>query len=294
MQVLLNCPFCEHPVEMGFSHLRWTLEHRCPNGECRWPDEALPFYIVDEEIYRFLPTVVVGTLDKAASIAWQASMRGFVAWPYGQCSVAGHGYCYAKRWGRQHGCLVPGCTGKKEPLSTARELFPPSFRLQDELHLLKDSLGSVDAHYESLFDELQEELTQTRPKILASSATLRGYEEQSQSLYRRTARVFPVPSPSASTGFWTCPTDDMARRYLALAPHGVTTDFAVDRLVTSLQQAVRQLVDDPEGLSATLGIELEHVDELVSHYGVTVVYGNTLPRPRGCVPIPADTNPVPY
>lgn len=276
MRVLLNCPFCESEVEMGFSHLRWTLEHRCPNPECAWPDDGLPFFIVDEEIYRFLPTIVVGTLDKAASIAWQASMRGFVGSPHARCTEAGHGYCYAKRSGRPNGCLVPGCRGGRGPLDMERELFPPSFRLQDELHLLRDSLGSVDSHYESLFDSLQEQLAGRRPKILASSATLRGYGEQAAALYRRGARAFPVPSPSPTSGFWTTATAQRSRHYVAIAPRGVTTDFAVDRIVTTLQMAIRRLVDDQEGVCAEAGVDVEHATGLMSNYGVTVVYGNTL------------------
>src|SRR5690606_34031404 len=118
---------------------------RCTNDACVWPERAIPFFIVDDEIYRFLPTVVVGTLDKAASIALQASMRGFVGAPLGRCSEAGHGYVYAPRASRPQGCLVPDCPGTKvESLGMPAERFPPSFRLQDELHLLRDSLGAVD------------------------------------------------------------------------------------------------------------------------------------------------------
>src|SRR5690606_38497725 len=107
----------------------------------------------------------------------QASMRGFVGAPLGRCSEAGHGYVYAPRASRPHGCLVPDCPGTKvESLGMPAERFPPSFRLQDELHLLRDSLGAVDAHYEALYDALQTELTGRKPKILASSATLTGYQ----------------------------------------------------------------------------------------------------------------------
>ena len=51
-----------------------------------------PFYIVDEELFRFLPTIVVGTLDKVALISMQAAMAGFVGAPYGVCSEEGHGF----------------------------------------------------------------------------------------------------------------------------------------------------------------------------------------------------------
>ena len=56
-QVLLRCPFCrssEH-LTMAFHRATWTLRHVCGNPTCQWPEDALPFYIVDQEIYRFLP-----------------------------------------------------------------------------------------------------------------------------------------------------------------------------------------------------------------------------------------------
>ena len=125
-----------------FNRRVWRLEHHCTNSECPWPDPALPFFIVDEEIYRHLPTIVVGTLDKVASISMQAAMRGFVASPHGLCSEDGHGFVYARRGDRPNGCLVPGCRGMQLELPMVPNRFPPTFRLQDELHLLRDSLGA--------------------------------------------------------------------------------------------------------------------------------------------------------
>jgi hypothetical protein len=276
-QVLLRCPFCaEESIEMAFDRRYWHLEHRCSNDNCSWPERGLPFYIVDDEIYRHLPTVIVGTLDKAALIGMNAAMRGFVGPPLGCCSEEGHGFVYASRKSRPNGCLVPGCQGTKQPLEGARELFPPRFRLQDELHLLRDSLGAVDAHYEALLDNLQHELTGTRPKILASSATLEGYRKQVDVLYRRAGRVFPAQGPSASSGFWTSAGARAARRYVAVAPRGLTLEFAVDRILTELQRQVRRLGSERDTVCGEAGIDPRFADDLLSIYGVDVVYGNSL------------------
>ena len=158
----------------------------------------------------------------------------------------------------------------------APELFAPSFRLQDELHLLKDSLGAVDAHYESLYDGLQQELSGRRAKILASSATLSGYERQSEVLYQREARVFPQQGPAIGQGFWTRDSQEMMRRFVAIAPKGVTIEYTVDRLLTVLQVAIRRLITEPDTVCQEAGIDLEHVTDLLSLYGTNVVYGNTL------------------
>ena len=85
-QVLLRCPFCgSDDLQMRFDQTRWTLDHVCTDHDCPWGGPPLPFRIVDDEIYRSLPTVVLGTLDKAASISVQAAMRGFYGPPSGRC-----------------------------------------------------------------------------------------------------------------------------------------------------------------------------------------------------------------
>lgn len=277
LQLLQRCPFCHgDTISMAFNRRLWKLEHRCTSDTCPWPDEALPFYIVDDELFRFLPTIVVGTLDKAASIARQAAMRGFVGSPRGMCPRDGHGFVYAARGGRPHGCLVPGCNVAPQDLPMDKALFGLSFRLQDELHLLKDSLGAVDAHYEALYDGLQRELCGKVPKILASSATLEGFKKQSDVLYRRDARVFPQQGPSIREGFWSTDSKDMMRRYVAVAPRGVTIEYTVDRLLTELQNSIRRLIAEPEAVCKEIGIDPIHAPFLILMYGTHVVYGNTL------------------
>ena len=244
-QVLMACPFCRRKdIRMRMDRRAWRLAHECPHDDCPWPERALPFFIVDDEIYRFLPTVIVGTLDKAASISMQAAMRGLVGPPLGICDQPGHGYCYAPRRTFPHGCLVPECPGSRKALPMPAERYAPSLRLQDELHLLRDSLGAVDSHYESILDYLQHELGAPRGKIVASSATLTGYDRQVEVLYRRRARVFPQPGPRAGESFWTLPGQTLLRRFVAVAPRGVTLEFVSDRTTNILQESVRMLLDE--------------------------------------------------
>lgn len=275
-QILLRCPFCDADVNMAFNRRSWRLEHRCSNDSCIWPDEALPLYIVDEEIYRFLPTVIVGTLDKVASIAMQSAMRGFVAAPYGVCSEEGHGFVYASRSSKPNGCLVPGCRGSRQQLQSDPNRFAPTFRLQDELHLLRDSLGAIDSHYESLLDYIEQDTSNKLPKIVASSATLTGYQRQCNVLYRRMGRVFPLQGPTIGQSFWSTNTNEMLRRYVALAPRGATLEFAADRILTELQQAIRDLVADPETVCSQIGIDPRFSNDVISLFGTNVVYGNTI------------------
>jgi hypothetical protein len=276
-QVLLRCPFCHQAgVTMAFNRRLWTLEHRCGNGSCPRANRGLPFYVVDEEIFRFLPTVVIGTLDKAALIGFQAGMRSLIGPPWGQCSKPGHGFVYAPRSNRPQGCLVPGCRGAAVPIAQPERYAGPLFRLQDELHLLKDSLGAVDAHYEAEYDDLQREVTGRRAKVLASSATLVGYRKQTDVLYQRSARVFPIAAPSTTEGFWTRPSESTARRFVGVAPRGVTIDYAIDQILTELQKAVRYAQTNADAVAAEASVASSRMPELLSLYGTNIIYGNTL------------------
>ncbi|HWQ28272.1 MAG TPA: helicase-related protein [Dehalococcoidia bacterium] len=279
-RVLIRCPFCCSPeLRMRFDQRRWTLDHVCEAEGCPWRGRPLPFRIVDDEIYRFLPTVVLGTLDKVANVSLQAAMRGFYGAPSGRCA-AGHGFTYAPRNnpGRNrnpNGCLFPRCGARVAPLEQDAALFGPSIRVQDELHLLRDSLGSIDSHYEALLDALQDHWG-SRAKLIASSATLAGHEDQVRTLYRREGRTFPVPGPWANRSFWSRESGRLGRRYVGLAPRGLTLEFANDQLIAALQGAVRRALADPSAVAAEVGVPEDAIPGLVSMYGVDVVYGATL------------------
>lgn len=275
-KVLLHCPFCgDENLQMLFDQERWALDHVCTAAECPWGERPLPFRIVDEEIYRSLPTIVLGTLDKAANISMQARMRCLYGAPSGRCSIQKHGFTYAPRSGSRGGCIFPGCTAESDPLGQDASLYAPTIRMQDELHLLRDSLGAVDSHYEALLDALQDHYGST-PKIIASSATLAGHDEQVAALYRRKGRTFPRPGPQAGKSFWSCDTEDLARRFAGLAPRGVTLEYATDQLTESLQRVTRQALEDPAKVAAETGVDIAVLPELVLNYGVDVVYGSNL------------------
>jgi|HubBroStandDraft_2_1064218.scaffolds.fasta_scaffold02228_3 hypothetical protein len=276
-RVLLHCPFClGRDIHMNFDEATWRLIHECINPDCPWPDKALPFYVVDEEIYRFLPTVVVGTLDKAASVALQAAMRGFYAAPSGVCSGPSHGFTYSPRSKSPTGCQVPDCQYPRDALTQDKSIFSPRIRVQDELHLLADSLGAIDSHYETLLDHLTEATGGTKSKVLASSATLHGFETQVKILYDRDGTAFPVPGPKEGHSFWSVATDRTMRRYLALAPRGQTQEFANERVAQSVQQAIRDFARDPSVVCSECDIDPSYADDFISIYGVHVVYGSRL------------------
>lgn len=140
----------------------------CPNERCRFND-GLPVYEVDEDLYLQSPTFIVGTIDKFAMLAWRTEPAGF----------------FGLRGGQRGG---PG----------------PALLIQDELHLISGPLGSLDALYEPVIEDLCERDGGQRPRILAATATTRRYQEQTAALYGRTeTRLIPPPGLDAADNFFS-------------------------------------------------------------------------------------------
>ena len=97
-----------------------------------------------------------------------------------------------------------------------------------------------------------------------------------RALYRRKGRTFPTPGPWADRSFWTQDSQRLARRYLGLAPRGVTLEYANDQLTTTVQEAIRRALDDPKLVAMESGVPERAIDGLVWAYGVGVTYGSTL------------------
>lgn len=199
---LLKCPWCHAkfgPLEvqsprgrrrsqrkgrvLGYRRVRAdggeTVVFRCPDTSCEFGfDPAspgkppLPIVVIDEDLYRQPPNLVIGTVDKFAMLSWRKDVRKFFGLgPDG------------RRAGR-----------------------PPSLIIQDELHLISGPLGSMVGAYEPVIEELctyRTGGTPIRPKIVASTATIGRAEEQVRALYaRKEVRLFPPSGLEASDSFF--------------------------------------------------------------------------------------------
>jgi hypothetical protein len=193
-----------------------NLEIRCASTSCAFTgDRALPIVTVDEAIYRRLPAFLIATVDKFASLPWRAQAGAF----FGHVDRAdGNGF---------YGAAEPG-GGRPLGGATGNRLDPPDLVIQDELHLISGPLGTVAALYEAAIDRLASREVggvRVRPKIVASTATVRRAQDQIRALFDRPdTHIFPAPGLDRRDSFFARvrpeTPDDPARWYLGIAAAG--------------------------------------------------------------------------
>lgn len=181
-----QCPWCG--AEMGWIRRRnWPasagravgyrqsgtgVEIHCPDRSCSFCD-SLPIHLVDDDLYDHRPSLIIGTVDKFALLAWEPGARALFG-----LDASGQRIC-----------------------------SPPGLILQDELHLVSGSLGSMVGLYEPLIEELSTDRRKSdriKPKIVCSTATIRRFSEQVVGLYGRSrSEVFPPPALDAGDSFFS-------------------------------------------------------------------------------------------
>ncbi|MEU5437709.1 helicase-related protein [Streptomyces sp. NPDC020719] len=112
----------------------------------------------------------------------------------------------------------------------------PELVIQDELHLISGPLGTLAGLYESAVD-----LAADRPKIVASTATIRRAGSQGRALFDREVKQFPPPGLDARDSYFaveTPPVDKASRTYVGLmAPATSQTSLLVRAYAALLHHA---------------------------------------------------------
>jgi hypothetical protein len=241
---LENCPWCR--TRFGpdsFALLPNDDQPRelrvvCTNFECEFTrDRALPIVAVDEPIYRRLPAFLIATVDKFAALPW-----------VGQAGVLLGG-------AERHDAT--GFYGAAEPGKGARlaaPLPPPDLVIQDELHLISGPLGTMVGLYEAAIEALcvrEIDSRAVRPKIVASTATVRRAQNQIQALFARPlTQVFPPPGPDRRDSFFarTVPASEVpARLYLGIASPGRSPKVLMRKAWLALMGAAERAYRDAGG-----------------------------------------------
>ncbi|HXK39644.1 MAG TPA: hypothetical protein VJ837_02320, partial [Candidatus Paceibacterota bacterium] len=280
LRVLRKCPFCGSPLHIHADRSHWRILHRCANGECFSNTEpamrehrgSIPLCITDNEIYRYLPSVLVGTVDKLAIIARAKHFTHILNGPQQYCRI--HGYTSydecVERW---------NCKATKKDLRRLEASHDPcpSLLVQDELHLLRSELGVFNGHYEGLVRYVSSRRG-LPSKVLAATATIEAYDVHAFHVYLSRARRYPAPSYQNGESFYATSSPLVLRRsFVGILSHTRGVEDATNRALALYWGRIRQLERAPLELKAILG-RPELTDEqslaILRLYDLSLVYVN--------------------
>lgn len=230
--ILLKCPWCgaemgvtengKRPVTIkGYQvkHLgrrKDVFRYACSNPSCHFSDAkgaSLPIYAIDEDIYRYRPSLVIGTVDKFAAMATTSETRNLFGRGEYRCS-------------------------------------PPDLIIQDELHLISGPLGSMVGFYETAVDVLCTDSQGHHAKVVGSTATISHAKEQCAALYGRSESAinqFPPSGIDAGDSFFAVEQDDPnkpGRLYVGICSPGCSMAMSIINLYASLLLAPDVAADD--------------------------------------------------
>lgn len=216
---LTQCPWCGQDLNETHYSVVKSPEERlriaCGNNDCDFRG-GLPAYVVDQDIYRVRPELVLGTVDKFAQMAWNEKVRNLFA---------------------------------RDGTGT-----PPSLIIQDELHLISGPLGSIVGLYEAAIDAACGQLTSEgvirgRPKVIASTATIRRADRQIRAVFNRRAEQFPPPGIDPDQSFFAEPAPRNlygTREYVGVMAPGTSHATLMVRVYAAILQAAHDLSGSPE------------------------------------------------
>lgn len=198
----------------------------CPTPDCEFGN-GLPWWVVDEDLYRERPCLIIGTVDKFAGLAWR--------------DAAGN--------------LFNRGDGQDPGLDLV---------IQDELHLISGPLGTLTGLYETAVDILATSANGVRPKVIASTATIRRATAQVRAVFDREVAQFPPPATDSRDSYFAVeasPDSRGTRRYVGLMAPGASQSTLLVRTYARLFH------------EATNG---EHTDEVRDTFWTLVGYFNSL------------------
>lgn len=246
------CPWCGTDIQCNRNQndysvddrrTKWTLVH-CPNTGCDFyhrdrndVQRALPVVTVDDDIYTRCPSLLIATVDKFARLPWNpktASLFGIVNRKCPRCGFLNHSSKHNEAYHTGSG---------REIVENIERLHGPDLIIQDELHLITGPLGTMVGLYETAVEYLCSlSANGVGPKIVVSTATIRGVEDQVKKLYnRKILETFPPPAINYGDSFFWWDSEDLGRRYVGISYSHRSMKFALGRLYSSLLQRVHEI-----------------------------------------------------
>ena len=253
------CPWCGAEIEEGrhievrrFNNdIGRTLIYcgdkfgRCEFSNARSKDLGIPVLVVDDEIYRRPPSMLIATVDKFAMMAWRGQVRTLFGKTDRECDR--HGLLWADS----------ACTGNHNkqgvlPKTTVKKISPirpPDLIIQDEFHLISGPLGTMVGLYETAVDELSSweiDGKSIKPKIIASTATVRKADAQVNSVFLRRVAVFPPHGLDIEDNFFSVQRpieSNPGRLYMGICSPGSSRPAVLIRVYVALLTAAQALFD---------------------------------------------------
>ncbi|MCC2610852.1 DEAD/DEAH box helicase family protein [Neorhizobium petrolearium] len=208
----------------------------CFDKSCEWNKAhggvaPLPFLLTDDTIYQRAPAILLGTVDKLAMLGQSTQtitdilgMFGLARW----IGPDGHLANPREQQDLSKGPSSSGASAVYPAYDSGERVFYdpfPSLIIQDEAHLLEESLGTFSGLFDSLLEKTfssiddicGSKLNVARyrnedgqrvprlPKIIAATATISDPERQIKTLYQRKPLRYPYPGPDIYRSFFSEP-----------------------------------------------------------------------------------------
>jgi len=274
---LTSCPWCGSEIKAGRDievdldkQGGWTtiycgaIYNHCEFNRAKSNKRGLPVSVVDEELYHHPPSMLIATVDKFAQMAWKGQVRTLFGKADTECP--------------RHGLLWPNakCNGNHpskggQPATKVRSILPlrpPDLIIQDEFHLISGPLGTMVGLYEGAVDELSTwdiDGQKIRPKIIASTATVRKADEQVNNVFLRQVAIFPPHGLDVEDNFFSVQrpiTEIPGRLYLGICAPGSSRPAVLIRVYVALLTGAQDLFN--------------HFGQLADPYMTLIGYFNSL------------------
>ena len=247
---LTTCPWCGSPIEpkrdVVVDRDRGRTTIYCSDSLSAEPclfskfgehSPGLPVVVVDEEIYRRPPSMLIATVDKFALMAWRGAVRTLFGRAEEECPRHGLMWPDVKDCSGTHLAKgkLPGTVVQK-----IRSLRPPDLIIQDEFHLISGPLGTMVGLYETAIDALCSwdlDGLKVRPKVIASTATVRKAAEQVKDVFLRQVTVFPPHGVDVEDNYFSVRRDVgevPGRLYLGVCAPGSSKPAMLIRIYVAL------------------------------------------------------------
>ena len=271
-KIINECPICGGEVILDVDG-QDVIIHKCK--QC---DRIYRLYYSDDEIYRMLPTFIVATVDKFAGISMNRRIKNLFGGRIDKADC-GHGFiphndtCEFEEGRRKH-CRSPGKEFK------VKYNMGPTLIIQDEMHLVREGFGTIDSHFETLTETLQQEMGGKRFKNIVMTATVTGAKNQIKNLYNKDLNIFPpkLHDDNNNDFFFEQLTDNnnenmIQRKIIGLKPNSINTRIVlyIIRYITDFIEYVER---DKENFSNKYNIGLDKLNKTLVLYKTMLTYHN--------------------